>query len=129
MLSPANFSVNQAWLAFKINDEPIELAEGSFDTYVVMDAGSAYVIGLASAKSGEYPPANEIDSIFMSGWNQKKAFPEKLIFPLESHEGNAFKSAALLKGIRTEQVPLKDLEPIIGPFREQFKAKFSFIKK
>lgn len=53
MLHPTQFEVNEAWLAFKLNEVPICIeTEGEFDCIALMDAASGFILGNAFAPAG-----------------------------------------------------------------------------
>ena len=45
MIKPSQFQVNQAWIAFALNDAPIETQQdGDFNVIAVMDAASQFIL-------------------------------------------------------------------------------------
>jgi hypothetical protein len=38
MLHPNQFQVNEAWIAFKLNDDPLVTGEGAHNAFALMDA-------------------------------------------------------------------------------------------
>jgi hypothetical protein len=45
MLHPAQFEVNEAWIAFRLNREPISTEQdGDFNCIVLMDAASCFIL-------------------------------------------------------------------------------------
>jgi len=47
MFSPDDFRVNEAWIAFRANEEFLFVKDEPYDFYVLMDAASTYVFGHA----------------------------------------------------------------------------------
>ena len=48
MLHPNQFQVNEAWIAFKLNDEPIHAElDGDFSFLALMDAASCFILSSA----------------------------------------------------------------------------------
>jgi len=48
VLQPNQFQVNEAWIVFKLNDEPIHTElDGDFYLLALMDAASCYILGSA----------------------------------------------------------------------------------
>lgn len=46
MLHPKQFEINEAWIAFRLNSEPIQTErDGSFDCIALMDAASLFILG------------------------------------------------------------------------------------
>ena len=69
-LHPDQFKVNEAWIAFQLNDEPIHTEQdGSFDVVCLMDAASCYIFGNAFVPLGQVEPT-EFDAhrLLKSGW-------------------------------------------------------------
>lgn len=125
MLHPNQFQVNEVWIAVKANKKPIELTEGSFNTFTVMDAASTFVIGHAIVPSNEEsPPKDTVVSIFRKAWEQKQAWPKKLIIPDSHTDKNTFKIVAEERGIAVENAPIQMLLPIIQPMQESFTESF-----
>ena len=50
MLNPSQFEVNDAWIAFRVNEGPLFIKDDPFDVFVLMDAASAYVLGFVFSK-------------------------------------------------------------------------------
>ena len=56
MLHPREFQVNEAWIAFKLNEIPITTeTDGDFNVIALMDAASCIILGaeFVSATSAE----------------------------------------------------------------------------
>ena len=82
-LHPNQFQVNQAWIAFQLNDEPVETEQdGLFDVICLMDAASCFIFGTAFVRAGESDPS-EFDArrLLKAGWVHKKQFPTTLFLP------------------------------------------------
>lgn len=46
LLHPNQFQVNEAWIVFRLNDEPIRTErDGSFHVAALMDAASCFIFG------------------------------------------------------------------------------------
>ena len=62
MLHPAQFEINEAWLAFKLIETPICTGlDGDFDCIALMDAASGFILGNAFAPAGTAePPTIEV---------------------------------------------------------------------
>ena len=45
MLDPDQFDINEAWIAFKLNEEPVRTSQdGLFDCMALMDAASCFIL-------------------------------------------------------------------------------------
>jgi len=119
MLTPNQFQVNEAWIVFKLNDEPLNLAEGQFNMYVVMDSGSTYVFGQLFAKLPSSSPApSDIEDIFKKVFAEAKTWPSKLIVASNIPENNNFTKVAKRHGIVVQRVPESKLYSFINPVKE-----------
>lgn len=83
MLHPNQFQVNEAWIAFRLNDESIQTErDGSFNCIALMDAASCLILGTAMVPVGESEPSQlEIRRLFKAGWVHKKKYPITLFLP------------------------------------------------
>lgn len=53
MLHPDQFNVDEAWIAFKLNDAPIATeADGLFDVVALMDAASCFIVASTLVPTG-----------------------------------------------------------------------------
>jgi len=125
MLMPDQFRVNEAWIAVRINEEFIFVADEPYDIYVLMDAASAYVLGHVLSKVvDEAPNEKDIEDLFQTAWSSKKEWAERLIVTKDSAADRAFRKKAEEKGLAVETVALSDLEPIVGDLKELFASDF-----
>jgi len=46
MLTPDQLLVNEAWIAVRVNEAFLFVKDEPYDIYVLMDAASAYVLGM-----------------------------------------------------------------------------------
>ena len=121
MLTPDQFSVNEAWIAVRVNEEFMFVKDEPYDIYVLMDAASAYVFGNVLSKVvDETPQEKELEDLFETAWGAKNQWAEKLIIPENSIAENVFRKQAEQNGLSVETIPLSDLEPIVGPLKELF---------
>ncbi len=121
MFTPDQFEVNDAWIAFRINDEFVFVQEDPYDIFVLMDAASTYVLGFVFSKVVEEAPSvDEVEDLFKKAWETKQQWPKKLIVTDESAASNVFIQEAKKNGIPVDVVPISDLSPIIEPVKEIF---------
>ena len=126
MLTPDQFSVNEAWIAVRINEEFMIVKDEPYDIYVLMDAASAYVFGNVLSKVvDEAPQEKDVEALFREAWAAKKEWAKKLIVPENSIAENVFRRQAEQNGLSVETVPLSDLDPIVGPLKELFASDFT----
>lgn len=121
MLDPDQFQVNEAWIAFQLNDIPIFTeADGDFDVIALMDAASGYVLGteFVPVESAE-PSQLECKRLLKSGRSQKKQFPKTLYIP-SNQVADILGIEAERYGIMVVRVPEEQLQVFIGEAREGF---------
>ena len=55
LLHPNQFQLNEAWIAFQLNDAPIETEQdGSFNCIALMDAASCFILGNAMVQTDRH---------------------------------------------------------------------------
>ncbi|MEA2039504.1 MAG: hypothetical protein U9N82_06685 [Thermodesulfobacteriota bacterium] len=123
MLTPDQFSVNEAWIAVRVNEEFMFVKDEPYDIYVLMDAASAYVLGhVVSKVVDEAPQEKDVEDLFEKAWGAKNQWAEKLIVPENSIAENVFRRQAEQNGLSVETVLLSDLDAIVGPLKESFES-------
>ena len=126
MLTPDQFSVNETWIAVRVNDESLYVQDDPYDIYVLVDAASCYVFGHVLARvADESPNESDIRELFDMAWHAKNQWAKNLIIPESSPAGESFSKHAQQIGLSITKVSASDLEPIIGPLRDSFAAFFS----
>lgn len=125
MLYPNQFTVDEAWIVFTLNDEPIHtIQDGDFNFLALMDAASCYILGSSTVPASQGEPTREqAAKLLHTGRALKNSIPEKLFIP-EAMAGRYLIAEAELLGIDVLRVTDKDLLPIIGEARQVFRARF-----
>jgi hypothetical protein len=72
VLHPNQFQVNEAWIAFQLNDEPIHTEQdGSFNCVALMDAASCLILGSELVPLDESEPSqSNARRLLKEGWKQ-----------------------------------------------------------
>ena len=125
MLHPQQFEVNEAWIAFRINDAPIRTeADGDFNCMALMDAASCFILGAEffSAEAVE-PTQQEFRRLIESARNHKQQLPKTLLIAREP-ELQEITREATEHGIEVVRVPESELEVFVGEAREGFAERF-----
>lgn len=125
VLHPNQFQVNEAWIAFKLNDRPIHTEQdGDFDFIALMDAASCFILSSAPV------PANvaeltELESrrLLQRGQEHKQQLPKTLLVP-SGQPAQFLAAAARRKGIEVVRVEENQLLIFIGEAREGFRERF-----
>jgi hypothetical protein len=125
VLHPNQFQVNEAWIAFKLNDRPIHTEQdGDFDFIALMDAASCFILSSASVPAnGAEPTELESRRLLLQGQERKKQCPKTLLVA-SGQPAQFLAAAARRKGIEVVQVEENQLLPFIGEAREGFRERF-----
>jgi len=122
VLHPSQFQVNEAWIAFQLNDEPIQTEQdGSFNCVALMDAASCFILGSKLVPIGESEPS-QLDSrhLLKEGWKHKKQLPTTLFLPRGQFH-NTLPAEAKRQGISVVSVLESELLIFIGEARSGFR--------
>jgi hypothetical protein len=125
MLHPQQFTVNEAWVAFQLNDAPIHTGqEGTFNCLALMDAASFFILG------GEFVPASAVEaselefrSLLKKGESHKNELPKTLLLARE-HVADAIEREAACQGISVVRVPESELLVFTSAARVAFREQF-----
>nr|WP_140393777.1 hypothetical protein [Nitrospira cf. moscoviensis SBR1015] len=125
MLHPNQFQVNEAWIAFKLNDRPIRTEQdGDFDFIALMDTASCFILSSASVPAhGAEPTEMESRRLLQQGQERKKQLPKTLLVP-SGQPAQFLAAAARRKGIEVVCVEENQLLIFIGEAREGFRERF-----
>ena len=125
MLHPNQFQVNEAWIAFKLNDEPIHTEkDGDFDFLALMDAASCFILSTTpiSTKNPE-PTQMESRALLQQGQAHKKQWPKTLFIPTPQR-AHVLAAEAERLGIGVIRVEEDHLLLFISEARESFRERF-----
>ena len=125
MLHPNQFQVNEAWIAFQLNDAPIQAgADGNFNCVALMDAASCFILTstLISA-DGTGQSKLEARRLLKNAHANKHEMPKTLFIPSE-HPANHLALEAERQKIAVVRVPENQLLLFISDAREGFKERF-----
>ncbi len=125
MLHPNQFEVNEAWIAFQLNDEPIHTEQdGDFNFLALMDAASCFILSstpFAAAQAG--PSQLEVKRLLKEGQAHKKQWP-KTLFISEERAARFLVVEAEKLGIGVVRVAEAELLPFIGEAQAGFRERF-----
>jgi hypothetical protein len=124
-LHPTQFKVNEAWLAFKINDVAIRTdRDGDFDCIALMDAASCFILASTLASSREAEPSKRaVRELLKEAKAHKNQLPETLFIPTGQFN-SILPAEAERQGMAVVRVPEDQLLVFIGEVRESFKESF-----
>lgn len=122
MLHPNQFRVNEAWIAFRLNEVPIDtVQDGSFNCVSLMDAASCYILGAEMVPSAVVEPSKlQVLRLLQAGWAEHKQYPATLFVPAGQFQAAMTEEAARL-GIVVVPVQEDQLQVFIGEARTGYK--------
>lgn len=125
MLHPNQFEVNEAWIAFRLNDALIRTeADGDFNCVALMDASSCFILTTVLVEvNPEGPSKVEVKRLLKEGYVRALDFPKTLFVP-RGWPANNLVLDAERKEITVVSVPEDQLLVFIGEARQGFKAQF-----
>ncbi len=125
MLHPNQFQVNEAWIAFKLNDAPIPAgSDGDFNFIALMDAASCFILSSAFVPASAAEPSKmEAKRLLKQGKAHKQQLPKTLFIPSDQ-PANVLTVEAERQGITVVRVPEDQLLVFVGEAREGFKERF-----
>ena len=125
MLHPNQFQVNEAWIAFKLNDGPIHTEQdGAFDFIALMDAASCFILSSAPVPATVAEPTKlESKRLLKQGQAHKKQLPTTLFVPA-GQPAQFLAAEAQRQGIEVVRVEEDQLLLFIGEAREGFRERF-----
>ena len=125
MLHPDQFKVNEAWIAFKLNDEPIHTqTDGDFNFLALIDAASCFLLCFVPLPLRQVEPTRSESRQFLeNAYVHKHRWPKKLI--IDTGQPATFLAAeAELLGIEVLRVPADQFRPIVGEAQSTFRVQF-----
>jgi len=129
VLHPNQFQVNEAWIAFKLNDAPVRTeSDGDFDLIALMDAASCFILSttLVPAIAPE-PSEMEVKRLLREGQAHKQQLPKTLFVP-NDQPAKVLTAEAERQRINVIRIPEDQLLPFVGEARDGFKERFGRIK-
>lgn len=123
-MEPDQFSVNEAWLVFRLNDDPIRTEqEGLFNAICLMDAASCFILAVALIPAQSLEPSEwDTACLFKDAWKHRQQFPAKLFVPIGEYEV-VIPAQAQRHGILVVMVPESDLSVFTREARESFRER------
>jgi hypothetical protein len=125
MLHPKQFEVNEAWILFRVNNEPIRTErDGDFNCIALMDAASCFLLGseLIPVTAGE-PTRAQFQRLLSNARRHKQQLPKTLFIPLEDVAELAAREARE-KDIQVMRVSESELAIFLGEARQAFAERF-----
>ena len=125
MLHPSQFQINATWIAFKLNDAPIEAgADGDFNLIALMDAASCFMLSSGLVPAAQAGPSTmEVKRLLKQASAHNKNLPKMLYVPTELNAPH-LKAEAERQKVTVIGIPEDQLLVFIGEAREGFKERF-----
>ncbi len=126
MLLPDQFAVDEAWILFQLNYEPIPTEnDGEIDCFALMDAASLFILGSTFLKGDSLNSSvDEMHQLFQSAYSHKTQWPEKLLVPKELRT-TQLESEAESRGITLVPVTKRDISAFTREACQAFRAHMS----
>jgi hypothetical protein len=125
VLHPNQFQVNEAWIAFTLNEDPIHTeVEGDFNFLALMDAASCFILASATMPTSA-AGLSKLDAkrLLKEGTSHHNQLLQTLFIP-KDHEAKELASAAQRLGITVVRVPEDQLLVFTGEARQGFREHF-----
>lgn len=125
VLHPNQFQVNEAWIVFKLNDEPIHTEpDGDFSFLALMDAASCFILSSAPVAS-IVAELTQMESrrLLKEGKARKMQLPKTLFVPIELPAQFLVAEAERI-GLEVVRVEEHQLLVFIGEARKGFRERF-----
>jgi hypothetical protein len=125
MLHPKQFEVNEAWIAFRLNNAPIRTErDGDFNCIALMDAASCFILGSEFIPTTAAEPTRaQFRRLLSAAKRDKQQLPKTLFVPREDVADRVTLEAAH-QSIDVVRVPESELLIFIGEAREGFAERF-----
>lgn len=122
VLHPNQFQVNEAWIAFQLNETPISAGrDGAFNCICLMDAASCYLLGTELIPTSEAEPSQtQARDMLTAAWAKKEEFPRTLFVPTGQFQGT-LKAEAERLGLAVVSAPEDQLLVFIGEARDGYR--------
>jgi hypothetical protein len=122
-IEPTEFSRNEAWLLFQLNDIPLETEQdGNFNALAIMDLATGMIFGMEMVQVTE-PEISDFQSrkLLAAAEVQAGSRPQRLFIDLERN-ADSLSTVAAAMGIRIERAPAAELAPLSLEARDGFAA-------
>ena len=121
MLHPNQFQVNEAWIAFQLNEAPVRTEqEGAFNCIALMDAASCFIFDMVMVPTSNSEPTKlEVRRLLKNAWGNKRQYPNTLFVPAGRFQ-SVLPTEAERQGIAVVPVHESELLVFIGEAQQGF---------
>lgn len=123
MLTPSQFSENEAWLAFVATTKPIQTEiDGDFNLMVLVDAATGVICNIVLFSVDLIEPSqNDASKLFELARARQGRLPSMLVLPGDLYSVSIPAVAAKL-GVDVVRIPEDQLVAFTNPVREAFSS-------
>ena len=124
MLHPSQFEVNEAWIAFRLNDAPLNTSsDGALNCVALMDAASCFLLASAFVATSKQMSKLEARHLLAQARKHKGELP-KTLFIAAGCPAQHLEREAEHRKVAIARVPEDQLVPFIREARESFSEHF-----
>lgn len=125
MRASLRFELNEAWIVFRLNEQPIPTEQdGDLDFLALMDAASRFILGVTPVAVGPSGPTPlEAKRLLRDGKTCAACSPRTLIVPTDLVAPCVIDEAERL-GIELRRVEAEQLVAFIGEAQQDFRERF-----
>lgn len=125
MLHPDQFQVNEAWIAFKLNEVPIcTQQDGDFNVVALLDAASGFILNTAFVPASKAEQTKlELRRSLKEAHAHSQQWPKTLFIPVGDSAKNLVAEAKVI-GIPVVHVSEDQLLVFISDARQGFRERF-----
>lgn len=126
VLHPSQFQVNEAWIAFRLNEAPIETRQdGAFNCVCLMDAASCFILHMTLVPTDLSEPTEvEARGFFEAAWAHRQEYPATLLVPNGQFQ-SVLPAEAKRLGISVVSVAETELLNFVREARAGFREHFA----
>lgn len=127
-LHPDQFAVNEAWIVFRLLDEPMETKDaGAVDMIGLMDAGSTCFLNFSARPAAADFSEIEARAFFQNLKVPTPPRPPRRVFIAADVAGDSLRVEAARRGIDVSTVEPRSLDGIVGRARESIGARLDAV--
>jgi phosphoribosylanthranilate isomerase len=126
MLHPNHFETNEAWIAFKLNDDPLVVEEdgSAHNAIALMDAASCFILGSVFFPASEAEISGTKARLLLEEGEAHKQQLPKTLFISRSLSADLLSAKAEALGISVVRLHEDQLLAFVGQAREGFRQHF-----
>lgn len=125
-IDQTEFSRNEAWLLFQLNDAPVQTAaDGDFNAVAIIEIASGMIFGMELVRTSEAEISEFQSRKLLNAAEGQAGSRPRLLFIASDREAELLSAVAKIMGIMVERVPSNELAPITKEAVDGFQAHVS----